>query len=1193
MQPEQILDLRKSMNLTQQQFAALLGVSFVTLNRWEKGHSTPSALGLQKLEQTALRRAAEHTGNATQEGGPVEPRAEDQRLDFLGDSNELRVLVEGERLSYGHMFNPAFAAEISEIHPLPHQRIAVYERMLPQRRLRFLLADDAGAGKTIMTGLYIRESLLRRTIRRVLIVSPAGLVGNWHRELRDLFHLHAKIISGEDARTGNPFSGSDSDLLVVSLDSLRRPRLFNCLRDPTVIPYDLVVFDEAHKLSANRDPDGTVRPTKRYRLAEAIAGVWALPDEWRLPWAAQHLLLLTATPHMGRDFPYYCLWRLLEPELLSTETAFAHFSHQSRNRHFLRRIKEEMVGLHGRPLFPQRVCDTVSYKLTQGQISEQALYDQTTAYIQHYYNQARLLNRQASRFAMTIFQRRLASSTWALLCSFRNRLDKLDRLIDDIQSGRLSEEEFRTRQQRLDRRVRENKLVDVLFVKTADEETVSDGKEEHERSEAEALGAFVATSLVELTEERHKVLELIGLAEAVHASGNESKFDRMSALLRAPEYQHEKVIIYTEHKDTLDFLIRRLEGMGYTGQVARIHGGLDFHKRDAEVERFRRSHHGDHDGARYFVGTDAAAEGINLQFCWILINYDVPWNPARLEQRMGRIHRYGQKRDKVVIVNLVAGRTREGRVVKTLLEKLEKIREQLGSDKVFDVVGRIFKDISLASYVQRAAESEDAADREAQALAGALTPEQIHILKAREEKIYGDGGEVQAALPRLQEALAIEELRHLLPGYARRYLEHSAPLIGVDLVGHLGGQFFLRPRRQGVMERLAPALEAYPETARNRFTVYRPDDRQDAIFLHPGEPVFQSWLSLATERCARAGKRGAIFTDVTATAPYLFHTARVSVVRATDPGFPAFHAEEIVEQQLVGLKQYADGRTAEAPVEHLLLLKPSAKLNPDSVVFLASSETWLLAAEDHIRIKILGKLAELQQLAARERLSVTQDYLARAYDYQESELATARKRYRDKARGGSRVARSELERIKERQRGLKGRRTMAMDQAHYEAELIRSGEVKIIATALVQPSRDPRDVEIYDAEVERIAMEVAIAHDTAHGADVQDVSTPEKARLVGLTDYPGFDLLSKRPDDERGIEVKGRAGTGQIELTENEWGRACNLRSQYWLYAVFDCGSASPRLFKVQDPFAKLIAKPRGGMAIGYGEVVRAAEVLA
>lgn len=1196
MKTDEIRQLRKELDLTQQQFAERLGVSFVTLNRWENGQSKPSAMGLTKLRD--MRAECERNASAALgtvgSSEPAEAHTGTPKLDFLGDANALRVLVEGERLSYGHLFNPAFATEISEIDPLPHQRIAVYQRMLPQSRLRFLLADDAGAGKTIMTGLYVRECVSRRTIRRVLVIAPAGLVGNWYRELHNLFQLQFKIVVGSDTRDGNPFVGPDSDFVVVSIDSLRSARLFQCLRDTAVQPYDLVVFDEAHKLSANRDPDGTFRPTDRYRLAEAIAGVRELPDEWRLPWAAHHLLLLTATPHMGKEYPYYCLWRLLEPELFSTETAFAKFPRESRDRYFIRRVKEEMVDLRGKPLYPERLCDTVSYDLSQGEIGEQALYDRTTAYIRHYYNQARLLNRQAARFAMTVFQRRLASSTWALLCSFRNRFDKLNGLIDDIQSGRIPEEELRAQQEKLNRKVRDGRLVDVLASKTADEERTAAGKEEeHEESEAEALGAFIATSLAELLVERGQVQELIALAEAVHNSGRESKFERMSALLRAPQYRDQKVIIYTEHRDTLDFLTRRLEGMGYAGQVAYIHGGLGFEERDAQVERFRAPHDDEGKGARFFIGTDAAAEGINLQFCGILFNYDVPWNPARLEQRMGRIHRYGQKRDRVAIVNLVAGKTREGKVIKTLLDKLEEIRKQLGSDKVFDVVGRIFEGMSITEYIQRAVESDNEADKEALDLAGELTVEQVRAIAAREESIYGAGGEVVADLPKLRDAMAIEELRRLLPGYVRRYLEHAAPVIGIDLVGDLGGQFFLRPRKRGVLEPLLPLLDTYQESARNRFTVYRPDDKRDAIFLHPGEPVFERLSALAMVQARHAALRGAIFTDVSATAPYLLHVARVTVVRGVDPGVPTFHSQELIEQKLVGLKQFADGRLAEAPVEHLLLLKETTKTNSGSVVFLAQSDTWRLAAQEHLQQEVATKLGELQRMSAANRLQETEDHLKRAFDYQESELAAARKRYSDKAREGNRAASVELERIKQQQRTVAERRTQALLQARREVELIQPGTVEILATALVQPSQDPEDIKARDAEVERIAMDVAIAFEAARGADVRDVSTPPKAKLAGLNDYPGFDLFSRRGNgdalEERGIEVKGRVGVGEIELTENEWARACNLRDKYWLYAVFDCGGTQPRLFRVQDPFANLIAKARGSVVIGYSDIVRSA----
>ena len=311
--PTRLRALRAKLELTQTRLAELLGVTSVTISRWENGAVQPSALAMEKIELAerfgldglTLDRGRLMTLAAPQaEAAPTE-------LDFGGDPEDLRLIVEAERLSFGHQSNPAFAIETSLIDPLPHQRIAVYQHMMTQPRLRFLLADDAGAGKTIMTGLYIREMLARRLIRRVLVVPPAGLIGNWESELRKLFNLNFKLVVGADGRTGNPFVGPDSDWVIVSVDTLAGDRMFARLQDESVTPYDLVIFDESHKLAARRDPDGTFRATDRYRLAEALAGVRGLESRWRLGWSAHHLLLLTATPHMGKDFPYYCLWRLL------------------------------------------------------------------------------------------------------------------------------------------------------------------------------------------------------------------------------------------------------------------------------------------------------------------------------------------------------------------------------------------------------------------------------------------------------------------------------------------------------------------------------------------------------------------------------------------------------------------------------------------------------------------------------------------------------------------------------------------------------------------------------------------------------------------------------------------------------------------------------------------------------------------
>ena len=541
----------------------------------------------------------------------------DLPMDFAADPDAVSAVAEAHRLAYGHLFNSAFAAETSLIDPLPHQRIAVYEQMLQQAPLRFLLADDAGAGKTIMTGLYVREMLSRRLIRRVLIVPPAGLVGNWEREMRTLFRLSFRIVSGEDARTGNPFLGPESDQVIVSIDTLAGERMFGHLKDSQTDAYDLVVFDEAHKLSADRQPDFRVRKTDRYKLAEALAGAEVEDERWELPWSAQHLLLLTATPHMGKDYPYYFLWRLLLPDALSTYDAFDTFPRESRQRHFIRRTKEEMVRFDGAPLYPQRNCATLSYDLSQGPESEQELYDETTEYIGYYYNRAGVLNQSAARLAMSVFQRRLASSTYALLRSFERRQEKLAGLIDDIRNGRLTEEQLVRQQRSLD------KLDDIFETRTADEETASEDEgEQHEEFEGKALSGTIAVNLSELEVERRQVEALLNKTRSLFDTGEESKFEKLREVLRDPQYLDEKLIIFTEHRDTAEFLVRRLEGLGFTGQVALIHGGLPYQERERQVEFFRRP--ATEGGANYLVATDAAGEGINLQFCWLMVNYDIP-----------------------------------------------------------------------------------------------------------------------------------------------------------------------------------------------------------------------------------------------------------------------------------------------------------------------------------------------------------------------------------------------------------------------------------------------------------------------------------------------------------------------------------------------------------------------------------------
>ena len=1102
------------------------------------------------------------------------------QLDFAAQPHVVAAVAEATRLAYGHLFNPAFATEISLIDPLPHQRIAVYEHMLRLSPLRFLLADDAGAGKTIMTGLYLREVFMRRLMKRVLIVPPAGLVGNWERELRTLFRLHFRIVRGDEARAGNPFVGPDSNRLIVSLDTLSGERMFARLREAVVsgvaLPYDLVVFDEAHKLAADREQDFSVRKTDRYKLAEALAGLSVDEARWELGWSATNILLLTATPHMGKDFPYYCLWRLLAPDALATFEAFQAFPQTQRSRHFIRRTKEEMVRFDAQPLYPQRQCDTLSYTLSP---AEQQLYEATTAYISETYNKARILNRSAARLAMSVFQRRLASSTYALRRSFERRLERLDEAIELVRAGRADE---------LDRGQRHLKTQDFFETHTADEDIdETGGRERHEEFEARALGALVALTLADLQYERSEVETLAGHARRLAAAGEDSKFEKLRAVLSDPTFAQEKFIIFTEHRDTAEFLVRRLEGLGFTGQVALVHGGLDYREREAQVAVFKRS--ADQGGATYLVATDAAGEGINLQFCWLMVNYDVPWNPARLEQRMGRIHRYGQQRDPVVIVNLVAGETREGRVLKTLLDKLEHIRRQLGSDKVFDVVGRLFENVSLQTYIERAA-TEDGARSAVEDIDSRLTQEQVRALDARQRALFG-GGDVKSRLPELKGAMEQENYRRLLPGYIRRFVGSAAPLLELTVEGNLEAVFNLAPERARGMDAVLGALEAYPEEMQGRFTVSRPQEDGTAIWLHPGEPVFDRLCAALLSRYGNEALRGAIFIDPQADSPYLFHLAHVSVVKHSADRESAH--SEVVESRLVGLRQDSAGAIKPCPVERLLLLRGAPHVKPGSVPLARQARRLVEAAAEWLQGVTLARMVDERRAQIESALPERLDWAARGYDYQTAELIDKRQRINERARRGDTRARGELTAVKAQQRRLTEDKERCLARLKTEPAGIVPDQAVMVAHALVLPSDNPEERQRHAAEVEAIAVRLARAYEEESGASVADVSRPELARRAGLSDWPGFDLLSQHPaTGKRAIEVKGRAHSGGIQLSENEWAQACNRRAGYWLYVVFDCATPRPRLVRVRDPFGKLLAKSHNATAytISPKSILEAAE---
>lgn len=1188
----QIKSLRARVGLTQVNLAERIGVSFPTVNRWENSKSKPSQLSWNRLLE--MEREADPSFPLA-EPEPPPYSLEPPMLDFTAKPDVVRSLVEGERLSFGHMANPAFATEIASIDPLPHQRIAVYDYMIKQARLRFLLADDAGAGKTIMTGLYIREMLSRRLLRRVLIVAPAGLLGNWKNELKLLFSLSFKIVSGSDVKNKNPFIGLESDRIIISIDTLVGERVFSRLGEKEVEPYELVVFDEAHKLSCDRGADFRIRKTGRYKLAEALSGAQNGESGWHLPWHAHHLLLLTATPHMGKEYPYYALWRLLEPEVLTTPEAFDQFPAKQRCHYFIRRTKEEMVLLDGNPLYPKRFSDTLGYELSQGDISEQRLYEETTEYLRYVYNRAKLLNQSAARLAMGVFQRRLASSTYALLRSFERRIEKLDNIIDDVQSGRLTIEQLIT----LQRRIREDD--DVFESKSADEESAEKGDEENELAEEKLLQGVIAASLADLVAEKEQVIQLKDLADQVYNNGGESKFEKLREVITEEKYSREKFLIFTEHRDTLEYLIRRLSGLGYTGQIAQIHGGMHYAERQEQIERFRKP--SEESGARFMICTDAAAEGVNLQFCWIIINYDVPWNPARLEQRMGRIHRYGQKHDPVIILNLVAPATREGKVLKTLLDKLEKIRKQLKSDKVFDSIGRIFIEVSIKAYMERIASGDDV-NQIAKELDGHLTKEQVKAIQDQEHRLFGDGGDVKKELPRLRESIEHEAFFRLLPGYVRKFVASTAPLVGIKVEGDLGGFFNLQSAHKGAIDPLLTAIETYPPMQSKRLSILRPDDRRSCVWIHPGEPVFESFRELVRQKLGKEALRGAVFVDPTTTKPYLFHMARLTVIRKADPEIPDLAHEETMECRLVGVKQTESAEISVCPVEHLLLLRGGRGLPSQAQRMAVEAHRQSEQARAYLAERVCRSLAVECREKRIASLPERESFVRRGYDFQEAELANARSKMAQKARGGNKGAATELTHIKAQQRDLSNRLERILNVIRREPELLVPGDVDFIAHALVVPATDPSELEWRDANVEQIAMDLTKAFEEAEGAVVKFVHTPKLARAAGLPDHPGFDMLSIRSgNQQRCIEVKGRAGAQDVEITDNEWARACNLREDYWLYVVYHCGTSTPRLVRVQDPFGSLLVRPfsrtqtvertieSSGVRIGHSQIMDVGEI--
>ena len=589
----------------------------------------------------------------------LEILTQEGHFNFTGDPVKFCLFSEAERINSAYQFDPLFAVNCSVVDPLPHQVDAVYQYLLPLPKIRFLLADDTGAGKTIMAGLLIKELMMRGMLDRILIITPGGLTKQWQEDEMGLkFNIQFKL-ANRAIFSSDPNIFENSDRIITSIDFISRE---DVLKVASQSRWDMIVVDEAHKLSAY-DYGHKVYKAKRYLAIETLSVL------------CEHLLLLTATPHRGRRDTFKKLLQLLDEDIFATDEMAAervkNLERDGLNKFFIRRLKESMTDWENKPLFKLRFTKTASYELTP---EEKSLYDNVTKYLCKKKDEAVVEANIHVSLALTVMQRRLTSSIYAIKRTLFHRYKALNSIVEELNKnpGLWNQ-----------RHKLEGYDVDDIedYEELDDEEKVG---LESILSDPRKFKLFTtAKDIKEIQEETRDVKKLYEQAETLYnQEQEEQKFIELRRLLVSKGViDGQKLVIFTEHKDTLDYLEGKLTNNGY--KVVTIHGGKNVDDRRTAQIQFARD-------ANILIATDAAGEGINLQFCRLLINWDIPWNPNRLEQRMGRIHRYGQK-DDVLVMNMVAGNTREGKVLERLLTKLDIIRDQLGDDRVYDVIQDVFE----------------------------------------------------------------------------------------------------------------------------------------------------------------------------------------------------------------------------------------------------------------------------------------------------------------------------------------------------------------------------------------------------------------------------------------------------------------------------------------------------------------------
>jgi len=1076
-------------------------------------------------------------------------------LSFSADPKLFRLASEAQRLRWGFLFDPMIAVTTSSIEPLPHQITAVYETMLNRQPLRFLEADDPGTGKTIMAGLLIKELIIRGDVAKCLIVAPGSLVEQWQDELDQKFDLAFDIMTNDAiqaSRTGNWFL--EHNLCICRLDKLSRNE--DVQERLKQVDWDLVVVDEAHKMSASFFAS-EVRYTKRFRLGQLLSQ------------HTRQFLLLTATPHNGKEEDFQLFMSLIDGDRF--EGRYREGVPSPDCSDIMRRmVKENLVTMEGKPLFPERFAYTVPFPLSP---EEAALYAKVTNYVREEFNRADRLDSDRRRgmvgFALTILQRRLASSPEAIYQSLRRRRERLEERLREekiLRRGRAADEE-----------------IDIQTnIEVEDMEDLEDAPEQEvEQAEEQVVDlATAARTIAELEAEILILKDLEAEAGRLRRSRKDTKWTKLSETLQNnPEMfdasrNRRKLVIFSEQRDTLNYLVDQLSSLlGSSTAVVSIHGQTPRERRRQIQESFMNDPE-----VLILVATDAAGEGINLQRAHLMVNYDLPWNPNRIEQRFGRIHRIGQL-DVCHLWNLVAEETREGDVFLRLLKKLEQQRESLGG-AVFDVLGKVFQGQSLRDLLIEAIRKGDRPEVKArlnQVIDQNMDRE--HLRQLIEERQL-----VQETLPttkvqEIREAMERAQARKLQPHYIGSFFATAFEGFGGTLLKREPNRFEIRNvpgdirHRDRVLRMRAPVLKAYERITFLKEAV-RVEGKPPAALVAPGHPLLDATIDLTLERYRDLLRQGAILVDPLdqGVEPRVLLFLEHSLTDATlDPnGNP-----RVISRRMLFVEVKPDGPLVTAGYAPYLDYEPPTADQLSQVKGLLD-EPWL---SQNLESRAIGYAVEkivpdhLREVASRREAHVlktmqqVKERLTREiafWDHRANEL-------REKEAAGK--SRSTLNSANAQQRAdaLAERLKKRMTDLDLEKRVVARPPT-ILGGALVVPAGFFRRAETVqetgapygtgDREVERLAMEKVMETERRLGCIPRDVSNENR----------GYDIESRDPQTGklRFLEVKGRQEDATtVTITKNEILNALNQPEAYRLCIVLVSRSGERQLHYIPKPFTQ------------------------